>query len=406
MLRSRSSKRPFRAGITTLVMSLLLVAVIVGIEGLRHPAGQPLAEQPGTPKPGQGFNSAGSTDAADGTGVGAVLGRGGSGRGAHRTGRHTAGTAVARIGTWNVEWLGKPYERSGLGQGTPQSPADIAEYIRFSGVDVLALQEVAPQAAAGAISTGSARRRTGEPAARRAEQAPRSPELDATVEVLSHGGGAWRYVLFPGRRAGDQLCGVLWNASVATAVDEAGQPFSVGQERASKVPVKPGKSATGSNLWNRPPHAMKFSFGLGKTDVVLVVLHMKANYQGDFSIQRQQEAQSLAGAIDAVRSSMSDQDIVLLGDTNFTSGSEPAEATLVAAGFVDLNARGRTTQYRGGSMDRIFAPVGQPEFAGSTFEVMDEGWLDSKRWKPSDFKTRLSDHYMVVASVAVLEDDD
>ncbi|HNB59115.1 MAG TPA: hypothetical protein PK308_02300, partial [Phycisphaerales bacterium] len=36
---------------------------------------------------------------------------------------------VLVLGTWNIEWLGKPDQRSGPARGGAQSPEDLADYI-------------------------------------------------------------------------------------------------------------------------------------------------------------------------------------------------------------------------------------------------------------------------------------
>ncbi len=293
--------------------------------------------------------------------------------------------ATIRIGTWNIEWLGKPEKRSGLGAGVAQSAEDLADYILASRVDILGLQEI--------IATA------GSPAE------PRSRELDAVLAIVQKRTGApWRYVLFPGRDPADQLTGVAWNSS---SVEPAG-PSKSGW----RVPLKPGRGPQGSALWNRPPHAIQFSAGPGRTDFTLVVVHMKADFEGDFAEHRALEAGALADSRAQIQARFGDQDIVVLGDTNMTSPAERAKAALESAGLADLNAKSEVTHWRGGIMDRIFVPSDQPEFSSGrgggprTFEVMSDRYLDPKRWDPRDFKRRLSDHYLVVTSVTVMADDD
>ncbi len=408
----RGAAKPLPAAVGFVIVAGLVLASYLGFlpgSGSASPAGRGGA-------PAGGGGGAGTVD---GTGAGAGAGTGaGAGAG---TQKPVAGgeasrldgaavkpaksavvpvpmptsekaTETLRIGTWNIEWLGKPMDRSGLGQGIAQTAVDIADYIGFANVDVLALQEISPQGAAGRANS------------------PTSPELDAVfAELKSRTKATWRYVLVPGRNEGDQLCGIAWNTAKVNAVDGAGKLFAAGQERATKLAVKGGRSGQGSGLWNRPPHAMKFSAGAGKTDFVLCVLHMKADYQGDFAAHRGEEAVALVAALPRMKQEMKDEDIVLLGDTNMTaSGSNPevTEKTLVAAGFVDVNAKAEQTHWRGGATDRIFVPVGQREFAGHTLEIMSDRWLEAKRWTAKDFKRRLSDHYMVVTTIAVGGDDD
>lgn len=151
---------------------------------------------------------------------------------------------------------------------------------------------------------------------------------------------------------------------------------------------------------------MKFSAGEGKTDIVLIALHMKADYQGDFARHRQDEARALAAALPAVRSAFNDSDIVLIGDTNCTGTREPAIAAIEQAGSVDLNGGSSETHWRGGSMDRAFVPRDQPEFVGRDFEVISTGYLKARHLDPQAYKRRYSDHYMIVTSMKVMNDDD
>src|SRR3954447_18746212 len=56
--------------------------------------------------------------------------------------------AVLRLGSWNIENLGSPGSRRGPGQGKLQDPRDLAKYIRYARVDLLALQEITADAPA------------------------------------------------------------------------------------------------------------------------------------------------------------------------------------------------------------------------------------------------------------------
>lgn len=294
-----------------------------------------------------------------------------------------------RLGTWNIEWLGRPFDRSGVAKGTAQSAADIADYIAFARVDILALQEIVVDE--GQSDPGSLR----------------SGELDSVVAQLERKvPGPWRYVLFPGRRPGDQLTGVLWNSKAVRAVGAGGRPFPPGLEQPLRLSVKTGQSSQRSTLFARPPHAMKFSCGDKKTDFVLSVVHLKADYDGDFAAHRKEEASALVVALPSVEKSLADRDVVVLGDTNITGKAEPAEGVLAGAGLIDVNTQREATHWRGGTTDRIYVPGEQPEFVAAGCEVISDRWLEAVRWKPTDFKRRLSDHYMVVTTIRIMEDDD
>ncbi len=297
-----------------------------------------------------------------------------------------AGAATLRIGTWNIEWLGKPEDRSGPAKGVAQKPEDLADLIAQSGVSVLAVEEVVS-------------RERGLPI--------RSRELEATMDLLEkQRAGHWHYVLFPGRNDGDQLTGVMWNQDAVTALNTADNPWNQTSDKPYELPIPKGRGPTGSSLWNRPPHAMKFSGGTGKSDFVVVIVHMKADYNGDFAAHREKEAESLVDALPAVRRAFHDQDIVILGDSNCTGDHEPAIIDLEKAGFYDTNSAHAKTHWRGGTMDRIMTPSGQPEFARHNFEVFSETYMKKRGLSPKEYKTKFSDHYMVVTTIDIGDDDD
>jgi len=297
----------------------------------------------------------------------------------------SGGPSKLGVGAWNIEWLGQPGERSGDGRDTPQSPSHIAECIAFTEVAVLGLAEI--------IATGNA-------------SPPTSLELDATIPLLNElTNGDWTYELNPGQSAGDQLTGFMWNRSVVQAVDIKGDPWGESDDP-RRLAIAVGRGPTGNPLWHRPPHAMKFSAGAGLTDVVVVPVHMKADYRGDFAAHRAQEASAMAASLAKLRSEFRDSDILVVGDTNCASPLEPALTVFAEAGLVDRNMQDEATHWRGGSMDRILFTEGQPEFAAAAFNVASPGFLDKKRWDARDFKRNLSDHFPVFTTITITIDDD
>ncbi len=295
-------------------------------------------------------------------------------------------SATLKVGSWNIEWLGKPEDRAQFAQNVAQSPDTMGEYIVGSGVSVLGVAEV--------VTTIP-----GSPM--------RSRELEATIAAIKKKNGQeWEYALCPGRQDGDQLTGFMWNSTLVTAFNVDGQPWRQSIDVPWRVPIKEGRSSSGSRLWARPPHAIKFSAGAGKTDFVVIVLHMKADYNGQFDAHRKLEMDALIEALPAVRARFKDEDIVLTGDTNVTRGDEPAIADLVNARFVDLNSRNVSTTWRDGFTDRTFVPANQAEFASHEFWVFSDPFLSKMRWKAGDFKKNLSDHYMVGTTLRVMDDDD
>jgi endonuclease/exonuclease/phosphatase family metal-dependent hydrolase len=274
-----------------------------------------------------------------------------------------------KIGAWNIEHLGKPKGH--------QDPTALAEYIFLAGVDVLAMEEI--------YDTDPNKK------------SRRNAVLDETFKVLSRNKGHdWDYLIFPNKNEGDtsQLCAVAWNKARVTRL---GEPL--------KVPIKVQSSF---NLWDRRPHALKFSAGEKRTDFVVIPLHMKANKlkatkkeKQAVVDQRREEAEALTGALAVVKQTFTDDDIILLGDTNCLGADEAAVQVFVAAGFVDLNASDFSTYAlsKTAPFDRIFVPKDQPEFQSSRqYTLVPTDQRDHDR--------RLSDHFMVVALIRIMEDDD
>lgn len=297
-----------------------------------------------------------------------------------------SGQSAIRIGAWNIEWLGNASDRSGAGRDVAQRPQDLADYIVASGVDVLGVCEIVTSIPGRPI---------------------RSREVEAVLEeIASRTKQRWAYVLFPGRADGDQLTGVLWNTSTVNAVRPDNTAYRLDVDAPWAVPIPRGRSSQGSGLWNRPPHAMMFSAGAGKTDVILIVVHMKADYEGDFSAHRSEEAEALVRALPEVRKHFGDADVVIAGDTNCSAANERAIQVFAKAGFKDLNSSGQSTHWRGGAMDRVLVPVDQPEFKTSGMDVLSESYLRKRKWEPRDFKRFMSDHYLVESTIQIQPDDD
>jgi predicted extracellular nuclease len=288
---------------------------------------------------------------------------------------------TVRIGAWNIEHLGNPSSRAAPNTNVPQRASDIAAYIKFAKVDILGLEEISDDDGSNATRTN----RT----------------ITQALQILrNQTGQIWRHVLFPKRDASDrhQLTGVLWNTGKAQLV---GQPF--------KIPVETSISSGGASgeIWKRHPFAVKFTLGSGKTDLVLIVVHMKANTGGSPSPvrKREAEARTLVAQLAAIRSQFQDRDIVVLGDTNILNNDERADRILQQAGFEDLNEDDDSTHVGGAPFDRFYVPKNQPEFADSLEEIIAEEFLGSP-FNPAAFRRRFSDHFMIVATIKVMADDD
>jgi endonuclease/exonuclease/phosphatase family metal-dependent hydrolase len=266
------------------------------------------------------------------------------------------------LGSWNIENLGQ--------REFGQHPAAIAQHILTAGLDILALQEIHD-------TDGNAVTRTNQ-------------KLDAVMTRINQDPTQdWAYALFPNRGdAPERLTGIAWNRKKVTNRGELRIPVEFASER----------------TWNRQPHAVKFSTRSGKTDLVVIPVHMKSNADGEDigRAARQAEAAALIPKLAAVRSHFQDDDVVVIGDMNCLEASEAALAILADAGFRDLNARDAVTYRKGqfaSPFDRVFVPEQQAEFRFSL----------QYRLAPTDellYQQRLSDHFLIKVAIQVLDDDD
>lgn len=277
-----------------------------------------------------------------------------------------------RVGAWNIEWLGTPASRSGPAKRHAQNAEDLAEYILAADVAILGVAEVARNADDGTWTNVT---------------------LSAAFRLVEkQTGGRWKHRLFPAHTGRNQLCGIAWDASRVTPIGEA---------RAVSMPDE--RSAQNKPIWSRPPYGMMFSAGDALTDFVVIMIHMKSNYGGSFGPHRGEEAAAL---VRDLPSAFTDPDVLIIGDANCAAHDEPAIRNLESAGFVDLNAGDIDTHWRYGPLDRAFVPADQPEFAGRVFDVLDESFRGPRGLSETDFKTRYSDHYMIITEVTVMPDDD
>jgi hypothetical protein len=272
-----------------------------------------------------------------------------------------------QIGSWNVEHLSKE-------GGRKESPYALADHIEMAGIQILAVQEVYD---------------TSPPGGER-----RNKELTKVCSLLKeHSGDDWRYELFPNRDPDDtsQLCGVLWNNSV------------VQKSPAYKIDV--AHEADGHELWDRTPHAVKFTapYGEATKSIVLIPLHMKSNYGGAGPAKRRRrlEAIELASQLDAVREHFDDPSLILIGDTNVLDANEDAIAVYEDNGLIDLNATDAPTYpgYGGNPFDRAFVAADRPEFKYTRQYVLQSSDM-------SLHDKYLSDHYMIKISVKLYVDED
>ncbi len=299
-----------------------------------------------------------------------------------------------RVGAWNIEWLGFADKRAKPGKDHPQAPKDLADYIHSSQVDVLSLEEIGVDNNVGPL---------------------KSAALQAVLDELkSEHGEEWEYVLFSKAdypeetedfvRRGQHI-GLAWRTDKATRV---GEPFA--------IPVGASKTF-GIKFWERRAHAVKLSFGPGKTDVVFVPVHMKSNRnesnpsdQKYTEKQRTAEINALVKQLQALRAHFQDDDIVVLGDTNVLANEDSTLTALLEAGFSDLNQDDRGTTaawgegYTSAPFDRILVPARQPEFRQShqSIHILHDGSDE----KIKEHRRKLSDHYLIWCTIEIGTDDD
>ena len=273
------------------------------------------------------------------------------------------------VGSWNIEHFGKNDDNS-------ENQYAIAEHIELSGTDILALQELYVTSDIGL----------------------KNAHIEKALELIEeHTGNIWDYEIFPNRNSGDrsQLCGIAWNKSKVSKVSTL------------KIPVKTEVDYENNRLllWDRLPHAIKFETEEGKTDLIVISIHMKSNVGKRHIVMRKrfEEAKTLMDNINFVEQELDDKDIIILGDTNCKARTEDAIQSFVNAGFEDLNEDDITTYVKGNSapFDRIFVPRSEERKA---FKYSRQYIMRSA--SPLAHDNYLSDHYLIKTMVKIRRDDD
>ncbi len=301
------------------------------------------------------------------------------------------------VGAVNIEWLGNPDRRSGPADGVAQSAKDIADYIKASGVTILALEEISDD------DTDAAKRT--------------NKTLDEAFAQLNTADKAsWKYRLFskhPNAKDPDwQLTGIAWNEAIVKPVAGVAGPAD---EYRLKLKVPEGVSVGTADkpAFERWATAMKFSAGAGKTDVIVIPLHLKSNkavFPGqDVAKQREVEAGMLLAALADVKAQFNDDDVIMLGDSNVVNKNEQAVKTFTNAGFVDLGVADEPTYVSGSyqsPFDRAFVPnsagnVKAKEFSQCQFNVFKHPTMNVE-----EYRKKLSDHRMIRLTVQISADDD
>lgn len=263
-----------------------------------------------------------------------------------------------RVGTWNIRHFA---EAENAGQKT----VDVAGYIASSGVQLLALQEISHD---GDLESSA---------------------LRALCKALSKGSASWDYRIFQNRLPKDyaQSCAVMWNRS----------KFRL-KSKPYKLPLK--KKSGEWHYWHRSPYTLKFSAGEGRSDFVLLSIHMKAF--AEKKTQRLREFQLLWQGLSALEKRFQDKDILILGDSNFSRSETTYRKSL--SSWQELNKKGLSTLtksrfYESAAFDKIIVPSRQPETARAKFFV-------HRTLKDYLHRKLLSDHFLVYTELTILRDDD
>lgn len=306
-----------------------------------------------------------------------------------------------QIASWNIEHLGGDKRKD-----KAQSAFALADHIEMAGVDIIALQELYTTPVGDEVilwpdSTKPVKVKNSATTDRR------SADLDRVCHLLhEHLGQTWRYLILPNRDETDteQLCGVMWNENRVRQTDLM----------AVKVPEKVGWDW----IWDRTPHAVKFSATIGKwvdgtevdvtKSVVIVPLHMKSNYTkkgGNPAAnprKRAKEAETLCEQLEEIRKM--DPSIILIGDTNVRDRNEKAIEVFADNGLIDLNDKDEPTFWspaypNGSPFDRAFVAEERDEFVYSRQYIL-------RSANASEHDRYLSDHFMIKMSVKIYVDDD
>jgi hypothetical protein len=119
------------------------------------------------------------------------------------------------------------------------------------------------------------------------------------------------------------------------------------------------------------------------------------------------EANCLIRCLGQVQNQYQDDDLVIIGDLNCLVREEPALVRFRNLGFRDLNHDDQLTWIKDrlfdpAPFDRVLVPEEQPEFRGVPFTVFKGHPFEDEK----EYRARLSDHYMILTEVKVMDDDD
>ena len=281
-----------------------------------------------------------------------------------------------RVGAWSIEILGTPKnhdyrrKRESHGFGVARSAPELAAEIRKLDLDVLVVLEIDNTADQGARG---------------------NDVLDNTLRILNRSAEHdWTYVLYPkyGYYERAQLTGAAWNRA---RISHTGPWYR----------IELGERTSHYWEWDRHPHAIAFSRGTGRTDFVVIPIHMKAGRSKKAVDQRRVEAHALVARLGNVRRHFNDDDIILIGDFNMVHANEAAANVYRDAGLIDLNVNDTPTHAAGLALDRAYVPSNLLFEELATFSV-----AAPTEATANGFRRRLSDHWPIVLEFKNRSDDD
>ena len=290
---------------------------------------------------------------------------------------HVVAWDKIRVGAWNIETLGTPQsrdyrkKRKSHGFNVARTPTKLATQIRQLELDVLVVIEIDDTAPEDGV--------------------PNNRVLRDTLKILNRDPQSdWTYVLFPkySHYAHSQHVGIAWNRA---RIAQNGDWYR----------VELGQRTSGYWEWDRHPHAMQFSRGEGRTDFVIIPIHMKAGRSEKAIDQRQVEATALVASLEQVTKHFNDDDLILIGDFNMTRGNEPAGQVFRDSRLVDLNSSDVPTHIARLALDRSYLSRNPPFENLQQISVAAPIAPEAVR-----FRRELSDHWPIVIEFEERADDD
>ncbi len=270
-----------------------------------------------------------------------------------------------RVGTWNLEFLGAGGNyRENLPPRTDADLAAIGKKVHELGVCVLAVQEINDEATLQKVATGAG---------------------PSWVAMLGTSGG-WD----DGKTA--QRIGFLYDRAAVELL------------YAAELLMLPREFESAS-IFHRVPVTACFQHKASGADFRLVTVHLKAGRKADDEKKRRGESTLLAGWIDQLLASASeDHDVILLGDFNSTYGTQPQQA------FESQQHMHYLRQRQAMPTIMHFAdPIDQVVVADSCSEVVRDSLAvdnDFDGMEKTAWRQIYSDHFPVTVTLRANGDDD